>query len=421
MNLFGKVLSEAPLRFNSASKYATEFSPSIGIRKFGPYDASLFPKNQIVCGVIYSQDVATEKDALVQGLVKGEGAGFPGFTPWFRSEMLFDQTANICVAANNQALVQAAKQIAVKSCDLVFVIIPERAEQTYRQCKSILLSNGIPCQFVTATKLQNPGQRPWVLGNIALASYAKVGGTPWVVADSSVKQELVMGISRAQETSGKKYVVGFVTLFNQEGDFLLLHSKSPVVAWDNYVEGLQELIVDAYHEYESKFGTAESLVIHFHKRPGYKELEAVNNALNHLGRVLPYALVHLNEFSSFRLFDTAHSSHVPQAGLTVSLSRHRSLLVLDGREKNKRNRMGVPNVWDIALDKRSTMEVDEFPRLIAQVHRFARVNWRGFNARSLPVTINYSKLICDQVLDLGAASWNSVIANGKLRNKAWFL
>jgi hypothetical protein len=95
--------------------------------------------------------------------------------------------------------------------------------------------------------------------------------------------------------------------------------------------------------------------------------------------------------------------------------------VLDGREKNKRNRMGVPNVWDIALDKRSTMEVDEFPRLIAQVHRFARVNWRGFNARSLPVTINYSKLICDQVLDLGAASWNSVIANGKLRNKAWFL
>ncbi|HUE83656.1 MAG TPA: Piwi domain-containing protein [Pyrinomonadaceae bacterium] len=301
------------------------------------------------------------------------------------------------------------------------MIIPERAEEAYRQCKTILLSNGVPCQFVTAVKLQNPSQRPWVLGNIALATYAKVGGTPWVVADSAAQQELVMGISRAQERGGKRYVVGFVTLFNQEGDFLLLHSKSPVVAWEDYVSGLEELIVDAYHEYENKFGTAETLVIHFHKRPGYKELEAVNNALNHLGRIMPYALLHLNEFSAFRLFDSAHSSHVPQAGLTVNLSRHRALLLLDGRQKGKRNRMGVPNVWDIGLDKRSTMELDEFPRLVTQVQRFAKVNWRGFNARSLPVTINYSKLICDQVLDMGAASWNSIIGNGKLRDKAWFL
>jgi hypothetical protein len=47
--------------------------------------------------------------------------------------------------------------------------------------------------------LQNPSQRAWVLGNIALASYAKVGGAPWVVADSSGRHELVMGVSRAQE------------------------------------------------------------------------------------------------------------------------------------------------------------------------------------------------------------------------------
>jgi argonaute-like protein implicated in RNA metabolism and viral defense len=57
----------------------------------------------------------------------------------------------------------------------------------------------IPRQFVTAANLQNPSQRAWVLGNIALASYAKVGGAPWVVADSSGRHELVMGVSRAQE------------------------------------------------------------------------------------------------------------------------------------------------------------------------------------------------------------------------------
>jgi hypothetical protein len=50
-----------------------------------------------------------------------------------------------------------------------------------------------------SANLQNPSQRAWVSGNIALASYAKVGGPPLVVADSSGRHELVMGVSRAQE------------------------------------------------------------------------------------------------------------------------------------------------------------------------------------------------------------------------------
>jgi hypothetical protein len=136
---------------------------------------------------------------------------------------------------------------------------------------------------------------------------------------------------------------------------------------------------------------------------------------------IPYALLHLNEFSLFRIFDTAHSSYVPQAGLQVNLSRRRALLLLDGRENDLRNRRGVPNIWDITIDRRSTMNLDEFQRLVQQIQRFARVNWRGFNARSTPVTMNYAKLICDLVLEIGLDSWNSVVSNGRLREKAWFL
>jgi hypothetical protein len=169
------------------------------------------------------------------------------------------------------------------------------------------------------------------------------------------------------------------------------------------------------------FNNPQSLVVHFHKRPGIKEIDAVSRALQHLGVDIPFALLHLNEFSLFRVFDTSHNSYVPKTGLQVNLSRHRALLLLDGLENDKRNRRGVPNVWDISLDRRSTMDVDEFPRLVQQIHRFARVNWRGFNARSTPVTINYSKLICNLVLEIGLDSWSSIISNGRLREKAWFL
>ncbi len=422
MTIFGQVLPPVQLRFNSASRFATDSRSRRGIQKFGPYDAGLFSQRQLTCGIIYSSGAQAERDALVNGLLRGDTANFPGFAPFFRVHLNFDQQLDRCIRGTSleREFRQAATYLASRSCDLAFVITSRSNPAIYRACKAILLSNGIPCQVVTADKLRNTGQRPWILGNISLAAYAKVGGTPWVVADPTGGQQLVMGVSRAQDES-KRYVVGFVTLFNQDGDFLLLHAKTPVVQWNDYVSSLQDLIIEAYQDYQTHFGTPQSLIIHFHKRPGYRELEAVNGALREIETSLPYALLHLNEFSLFRVFDTAHSSYIPPSGLQVDLSQRRALLLLDGLEGGTRSRRGVPNVWDISMDKRSTMSVDEFPHLVQQIHRFARVNWRGFNARSTPVTINYSKLICDLVLEIGVESWNSIIGNGKLREKAWFL
>jgi len=420
VNLFGEILAPVQLRFNRASKFAVATSPRSGIRRFGPYDVSLFPSGEIKCGLIYPPTMKTQRDALVNGLINGDGSNFPGFASWFRRTLNFDPRAERQSAEEQRALRKAANDIANQGCDLVFVIVSQRNAMAYSQCKSALLCNGVPCQFVTGARLASSMQRPWVLSNIALASYAKVGGTPWVVQDTAGRRELIMGVSRAQDRA-ETFVVGFVTLYNQEGDFLQLHSKAPVIDWGMYVEGLEDLVIDSYEAYESEWGKPESLVIHFHKRPGTREIEAITRAFQHLGLSIPYALVHLNEFSLFRLFDTTHSSYVPQSGLKVGLSRHRALLLLDGREDDQRNRMGAPNVWDLSIDKRSTMPPDEFPRLVAQIHRFARVNWRGFNARSTPVTVNYSKLICDQVLEIGLDCWNSMMSTGKLRDKAWFL
>jgi hypothetical protein len=357
---------------------------------------------------------------LVDGLLQGAGTNFPGFAPWFRVRLGFEPDIDKPTAFDEASLRRALDDLVLHQCDLVLVVVQRRDEEAYRVCKSILLSNGIACQFVIASKLESPTQRPWILGNIALALYAKAGGTPWVVAEPATQRELVMGVSRAQDRD-RRFVVGFVTLFNQDGEFLLMHSKTPVVRWEDYVSSLEDLIVEAYEEYAGLSGPPDSLVLHFHKRPGWEENSAVDRALVRLGDSTSYSLLHLNEFSPFRLFDTTHTTHVPPSGLAVDVGARRALLLLDGLEGGKRQRIGVPNIWDISMDARSTTPVAAFPRLVGQVHRFSKVNWRGFNARSIPVTVNYSKLICDQVLDIGLDSWNSLVAHGRLRDKAWFL
>lgn len=420
MNFYGELLPEVPLRFNRTSQFATATSTRSGLQKYGPYDVDIFPDSQIHCGLIYLNSLSSAVEGLVDGLTKGSGNVFPGFSRWFRTSLIFDSEKSRSITDLDRSLRRACNDLSNINCSIAILLLPKEDIDAYRIAKTIFLSNGIPCQVVTAQKFQDQRNRPWILGNLALALYAKAGGTPWVVAGTHRKRELVLGVSRAKD-SLDRYVVGFVTLFNQDGDFLFLHSKTPVMEWERYIEGLEDMIIDAYEEYESMEGIPEALVIHFHKKTGFRELHAVESALNKIGNHIPYALVHLNEFSAFRLFDTSHISCIPKAGFQVSLSRHRSLLLLDGITNNQRRRMGVPNVWDITMDKRSTLSADNFPHIVRQINRFSKVNWRGLNAKAVPVTINYSKLICGQVMEVGLDSWNTVISNGRLREKAWFL
>lgn len=418
MRFEGEILSPPKLRFSYALRSRIDDNPFRGIRRYGPYDGGQLPISRVNCGIIFPSRYSDVKETIKTGMLEGEGF-FKGFKSLFRIPLDFTFEREY---ANSLELRRALRNIP-RDCDFVFVILPQYNVDEYSFVKKELLLNGILNQIVTGDKIRkrkSDGSLVWTLTNIALSMYAKLGGIPWLIDARKDRKELIIGVSRVQDTSGK-YVAGFVTLFSQFGDYLFLESRSPVVEWDKYLEGLRELIVDAFIEYLGNEGEPDVLILHFHKNPGRKEIEAVTTALNELKIDIPYALVHLNEYSNYRLFDTAMSNFVPERGLKVNLSPIQALLLVDGNINGKRNRMGTPHPLEIRLDKRSTIERNEFPYLVKQVYDFSYVNWRGFNARSSPVTVNYPRLIAKLVLTVGPSNWNNVLANGRLKDKAWFL
>jgi len=417
MNLYGSIISTPNLRFDYSSTYANHSNPRQGLKRFGPYDSNLFNKSEINTGIIYLNSTKNRK-YLIDGLLKGENY-FDGFQKLFRIPIIFKEERSIINETEREIKV-AIETLLNRDLDMVYILLNSHKTPIYSFIKTILLANGIPSQVVIDEKLQNPKQRSWILENIALATYAKVGGTPWVIANPISKNQLILGVSRAQDKN-KKYLVGFVTLFTHDGDFLLMHSKAPVIDWDNYVKGLESLISEAIDENEKRQGKPEEIIVHFHKRPGYRELESINNALKNSNSQIPYALFHINEYSNFRLFDTSHRTYIPEAGLKVDISKHESILLIDGRIGDERRRMGVPRVLDIIMDKRSTLPIDNFPDLVKQISDFSRINWRGFNAAAIPITLNYSKLIARLISEIGVEDWNQIVASGKLRDKSWFL
>jgi len=419
MSLYGEILTEPKLRFDYSSTFA-EGSPSKSKRcllTFGPYDSNLFGKSKINCVLIYPTGSEKYTQILIDGLIKGEG-GFRGFQSFFKVPLNFLQETAVETDIKN--FTRVLESVTSTNPDIVFVLLEKRKTNLYGQAKAILLANGIPSQMVTIEQLSYTPSRRYVLENICLACYAKIGGVPWVISTSELNDSLVLGVSRAEDPN-RGYLVGFVTLFTQDGDFLFMNSKAPVIKWEEYVKGLSKLIEDSISEFETLRGIPNSIIIHFHKRPGWKEIDAIEMALKNVARNIPYAIIHLNEYSNFRLFDSSHISYIPPKGFKVNLSTHEALLLLDGRIGDRRHKIGIPRVLDVRMDKRSTLDVALFPKLVEQIYNFSYINWRGFNAAAIPITLNYSKLIARMVIETGIEGWNQIIAGGKLRDKAWFL
>lgn len=415
-----------PLRFSLSSWSAQHEDARQGLRRYGPYDAQHLGLDRVRCVLVYPRELLDEHNILVSGLTNGNGA-FAGFQSLFRIPLEFVAERPLDIEAPRETITTV---LVNDNPDLVLVIMPTKNLTLYAEVKSLLLGNGIPSQVVTAEVLRNTRGLPWTLENIALQIYAKIGGTPWTVMSPSQQKELVIGVSRAMDRQ-RNYVVGFITLFMQDGDYQFLYSLAPKpVAWeklDEYRNALADLVVEAYKEYERRQGKPSSIIIHLCKRPGkFREIAAVEQALQRIGTDIPYAILHLNDDTNYRLFDTAHPTYVPKPGIRVEVNRYTALLFLDGRVPDRtgqelRRKRGVPNVLEIYMDARSTMSSNEFPRLVQQVFAFARVNWRGFNAQLKPATLNYSYLVARLVSEIGADNWSPIASAGKLRDKAWFL
>jgi len=424
----GERLTVPNLRFNPSSIAASHPNARQGLRTYGPYDSQRLGKDKISAALIYPCSLKSVSQIVQQGLIQGNGS-FRGFQSLFRIPI--DFIAARCAKNETENDFKRELRAVLKEDrpDIIVFLTSKRNQNLYSAIKAESLGNGIPSQVLTAQKLGVQNQIQWTLENIALQIYAKIGGTPWTVMSSSPRDELVLGVSRALDRQ-RNFVVGFVTLFTYDGDYQFLYSLSPKpTEWsklDEYRDALANLIVKAFEEYTQQQGQPTSLVIHICKQPGkYREIAAVKKALQEIGNNMPYALVHLNDDSNYRLFDTSHQTYIPESGIKVNLSSRSALLLLDGRPPDVqggiRQKRGVPCILEVSMDHRSTMPIDQFSRLVQQVFEFSRVNWRGFNAQAIPATLNYSYLVARLVAEIGAWNWNAIVSAGILRDKAWFL
>jgi len=203
--------------------------------------------------------------------------------------------------------------------DLAIVQIEERFHKLYGDSnpyfvtKAAFLAQQIPVQeFETETAALPDTQLSYVLNNMALATYAKLGGVPWLMkADPAIAHEIVFGLGSASIGEGRlgrrERIVGITTVFTGDGNYHLsnLSQAVPIADYgEALLDSLRVTITKVQQELNWQKRDHVRLVFHSFKPFKDVEADAVKEAVADLSDYdVDLAFIHIADNHPYLLFD----------------------------------------------------------------------------------------------------------------------
>jgi len=433
-----------------------------GLERFGPYSRDTFPKRSPRI-LVLTPDKASGKvgqftGLLQQGITSIDNSRFAGgLAKLFHLHNPEFESVNVpLVGASPKEACSRYREVIEttlrKSTDYdaaLVAILDEHAElddatNPYLHAKATLLAAGVPVQeFRMATANQRHVGLQYVLQNLSISLYAKMGGVPWTVDQGlAVDDEVVIGMGTAQ-MSGSRFgehqrYVGITTVFRGDGNYLLGH-LSRDCEYHDYPQVLRENTIKVLQELRERNGWRDGdtvrIVFHAHKPLKRVEIaEIVKSCVEQVGTGLTvqFAFLTVSKDHPFKVLDpefsgipdrktgTQKARMVPPRGRVVQLGRFTRLLCAKGPTLIKRPVTPLPRPVLVKLHEESTYR--DLQYLSEQVLKFTNLSWRGTQPAEDPVTIYYSEMIARLLFRLRAVpGWSPAILNTRLRHSMWFL
>lgn len=472
-NAFPQVqIAEKPIYIFDPAGRKTDFWHDGGLKKFGPYDSQNFtpttPRVCVICQSSYKGQVEQFLFKLKNGITEPKTynsarkndwqsektlpfvQGFVGKYKLNDVEFEFftadDEKAPSYLKASREALTKASNQ--GTKWDLALIQIEEKFHRLYGDdnpyfvTKAKFLSQQIPVQeFEIETATLPDNQLGYVLNNMSLATYAKLGGVPWLMkANPTIAHEVIFGLGSASighgRLSKRERIVGITTVFTGDGRYYL-SNLSHAVPMDDYAKTLLESLRATIGKIKQELNwqKRDHVRLVFHSFKPFKDIEAeaVKKAVEDLSDYdVDLAFLHIADNHPYLLFDEKQGGafdyktkktkgvYAPQRGLFLRLSGQEVLLATTGAKDIKQAEHGLPRPILLKLHRNSTFADTTY--LARQVFNFTCHSWRSFFPAPMPVTILYSDLIANLLGNLDkVSSWDVDSMLGRIGRTRWFL
>ncbi len=379
------------------------------VKKYKPYSYELFENQPVTIGILCPK----EYEGITEGFINRLEGKLKHDLHVRHVTFKFCFIENTKLTAYKEHLYDSG----LLASNLIIVIVNEEQEKLppnlspYYVCKAKYIGNGIPTQDIQAKNLKDYNQ--FILNNVALNIYAKLGGTAWTIEkEEKRREELVIGIGSTSDKDGK-HVLGIAQIFHSDGRYLV-GDCAPLSTYENYVENLTNYlhstlntVINDHIDTTSEF----RLIIHLFKSASNRyEIKAIERAIQNFDHLsFKYALVHLAYGHNFRLFYNDGRANV-RRGTYLKLDSHAALLHF------------VPESdlpLYIQLDRRSTFT--DLYYISKQIFWFSNLSHRSYFPAKKTVTISYPSFMAQLTEKLKSVEGWDYDRLNNVSDKLWFI
>jgi Piwi domain len=382
-----------------------------GLRDFGPLQPLESPPRLLFAFREQDRQAARRLALALRGQKQRGQFNFPGFNELFKTALEIDANPIILPdlsSASMEAALRRAQTARESSPRIVPVIVlPNGDDNGYLALKAHFSHAGLPTQVCTLRILEDEESLKWSIGNLALQIFCKAGGRPWKVRPT-MERSLIIGISQ----SHKSHVVddqvhidkyfAFSVLTDSSGLFQQIQVLGDATDRSTYVDALR---ANLKRVLEENAGVFNRVVIHTSFTLKGEEIRAIQQTTRDVAAATDrskcrFSVIKVNHKNRFFGINRSVNSLVPYEATKVQLGPHEYLVWFEGIYPDKPNVTkafpGPTHLQFLRVDVERT-EPAEDRELLQDLVNLSGANWRGFNAKSSPVSVFYCHLVADLV------------------------
>lgn len=275
----------------------------------------------------------------------------------------------------------------------------EHINDAYWHLKYAFLSKNLPIQVVSTETVAERNKLKWSTASIGLQIFAKLGGTPWKVRPRNARC-LIVGIGQAHQILDDNRIgrhFAYSVLTDSSGVFkeVRVLGKSRDGDEDYYLGEFDRSLRNILEEYSSDFTT---FAVHSTFSVRKKELDCIAQIFNEKqqesGKIGEFVAMKFNDRNRFFGFSTSQNSLVPYESTIVSLSGSEYLVWFEGLQYNQPNiKQMIGGPLHVKFTYPGVLTNNRKQSYLQDAINLSGANWRGFNAKSLPVSVYYAQII----------------------------
>lgn len=289
---------------------------------------------------------------------------------------------------------------------IVPVLVLPEDDGSYLIQKSLFSNSEIATQVCTLRILRDENALKWAIANIALQIFCKAGGAPWKVQPTG-EHSLIIGISQShklREIDGRRSIekyFAFSVMTDNSGLFQKIQVLGEGEEQEGYLDVLRRNLLGVLKQSAQEF---TRVVVHTSFKLKRREIDTIQNTVRKAAEdnlsSCQFAVVKVNQKSRFFGVNRDVNSLVPHEATRVRLGPREYLVWFDGIYPDKTTvNKTFPGPTHIQILRVSDERGISDEVLLQDLVNLSGANWRGFNAKSAPVSVFYCHLVADFVHD----------------------